>query len=328
MRAIRTNLSPKGPDGVELVEVAAPEPSEHMLTIDVHAGGVSFPDLLLSKGEYQLKPDPPFTMGSEGAGTVAHAPEGSGFAVGDRVAFLSLGCWAEQAYAAPQMTFPLPDQLSFEQGAALIINYHTALFALRDRGGVAAGESLLVLGAAGGVGTAAIQVGRALGARVIAGVSSDEKAEVALSAGADDVVFTGGEEWHKRVKELSEGRGADVVLDPVGGEGFKIHLRSLAEGGRLLVVGFAGGSIPEVKVNRLLLANTSVVGVAWGAYVATRPELTREIGERVNELAVSGEIDPVISSVLNLDQAAEALKLLDERKATGKVVLKIKEERS
>ncbi len=294
-----------------------------MLTIDVRAAGVSFPDLLLSKGEYQVKPDPPFTMGSEGAGRVAHAPEGSGFAVGDRVAFLSLGCWAEQAYAAPQMTFPLPDELSYEQGAALIINYHTALFALRDRGGLADGENVLVLGGAGGVGTASIQVARALGARVIAGVSSDEKAEVALAAGADDVVFTGGETWHKRVKELTEGRGVELVLDPVGGVQFTTHLRSLAEGGRLLVVGFAAGSIPEVKLNRLLLANTSIIGVAWGAYVATRPELTREIGQRVNELAVAGRIDPVISSVLGLEDAEVALRQLDERVATGKLVLAV-----
>lgn len=326
MRAARTNLKPSGPDGVTIEEVAAPEPSDHMLTVDVRAGGVSFPDLLLSKGEYQIKPDPPFTMGSEGAGRVAHAPEGSGFAVGDRVAFISLGSWADQVYAAPQMTFPLPDELSFEAGAALIINYHTALFALRERGGLAAGESALVLGAAGGVGTAAIQVAEALGARVIAGVSSDEKAEVALAAGADDVVFTGGEDWHQRVKDLTDGRGVDVVLDPVGGKGFTTHLRCLAEGGRLLVVGFAAGSIPEVKVNRLLLANTSVVGVAWGAYVATRPELTREIGETINAMAVRGEVRPVVSEVLNLEDAADALRLLDQRKATGKVVLRVSED--
>jgi NADPH2:quinone reductase len=297
-----------------------------MLTVDVRAGGVSFPDLLLSKGEYQIKPDPPFTMGSEGAGRVAHAPEGSGFAVGDRVAFISLGSWADQVYAAPQMTFPLPDELSFEEGAALVINYHTALFALRDRGGLKSGESVLVLGAAGGVGTASIQVAEALGARVIAGVSSDEKAEVALAAGADDVVFTGGEGWHGRVKELTDGRGVDMVLDPVGGKEFTTHLRCLAEGGRLLVVGFAAGSIPEVKVNRLLLANTSVVGVAWGGYIATRPELTKEIGETINAMAVRGDIKPVVSEVLNLENAADALRLLEDRKATGKVVLRISED--
>jgi NADPH2:quinone reductase len=315
-----------GPDDVVLEDVAPPGPGDHALIVDVRAAGVSFPDLLLSKGEYQFKPEPPFTLGSEGAGRVAHAPDGSEFSVGDRVAFLALGSFAEQVEVAPQMAFQLPDELDFEAGAALIINYHTALFALRDRGGLSPGENVLIQGAAGGVGTAAIQVAKALGARTIAAVSTDEKAAVALTAGADDVVFSGGDDWRKRVKELTEGRGVDLVLDPVGGEQFTDNLRSLAEGGRLLVVGFAGGSIPEVKVNRLLLNNISVVGVAWGAYVATRPELAREIGETVNELAASGEIEPLIGAVLGLDGAADALRLLEDRRATGKVVLQVSED--
>ncbi|MFT4048707.1 MAG: NADPH:quinone oxidoreductase family protein [Solirubrobacterales bacterium] len=326
MRAIRTHQKHGGPDDVVEEEIAAPEPGDQALIIDVRAAGVSFPDLLLSKGEYQIKPEPPFTLGSEGAGRVAHAPEGSGFSVGDRVAFLTLGAYAEQVQTAPLMTFPLPDELSYQAGAALIINYHTVLFALRDRGQLKSGEDVLVQGAAGGVGTAAIQVAKALGARVIAGVSSDEKAEVALEAGADDVVFTGGDEWRQRVRELTDGRGVDVVLDPVGGDHFTDNIRSLAEGGRLLVVGFAGGSIPEVKVNRLLLHNVSVVGVAWGAYVGTRPELAKEIGETVNAMAVRGEIKPLIGSVFNFEDAADALKLLEDRKATGKVVLQISED--
>lgn len=325
MRAIRSHDA-KGPAHVVEEEIPAPEPSDHGVIIDVRSAGVSFPDLLLSKGEYQIKPEPPFTLGSEGAGRVAHAPEHSGFSVGDRVAFLGLGAYAEQAVTAPLMTFPLPDALDYHAGAALIINYHTVLFALRDRGQLRAGETVLVQGAAGGVGTAAIQVAKALGARTIAAVSSDEKAEVALEAGADDVVFSGGDEWLGRVKELTEGRGVDVVLDPVGGEHFTNNLRSLAEGGRLLVVGFAAGSIPEVKVNRLLLNNVSVVGVAWGAYVGTRPELAREIGETVNAMAERGEIKPLIGEVFNFEDAGAALKLLEDRKATGKVVLQISED--
>jgi NADPH2:quinone reductase len=324
MRAIRIHQT-DGPSKAVLEQVAPPEPNDHSLIIDVRTAGVSFPDLLLTKGEYQIKPDPPFKLGSEGAGVVAHTPAGSGFSVGDRVAFLTLGAYAEQATTVPQMTFPLPDEVDFKAGAALIINYHTALFALRDRGQLKAGENVLIQGAAGGVGTASIQVAKALGARAIAAVSSDEKAEVALKAGADDVVFSGGDDWRTRVKELTEGRGADIVLDPVGGDQFTDNLRALAEGGRLLVVGFAGGSIPEVKVNRLLLNNISVVGVAWGAYIATRPELAKEIGETVNKLAVSGEIKPLIGSVHKLEDAAEALQLLEERKATGKVVLTIDE---
>lgn len=325
MRAIRIHKRDGGPDHVVEEEVPAPEPNDQALIVDVRAAGVSFPDLLLSKGEYQIKPEPPFTLGSEGAGRVAHAPEGSGFAVGERVAFLSLGAYAEQVVTAPQMTFKLPDAVDYHAGAALIINYHTSLFALEYRGGLTVGETLLVQGAAGGVGTASIQIGKALGARVIAVVSSDEKAEVALTAGADDVVF-GGDEWLDRVRELTEGRGVDVVLDPVGGEQFVNNVRALAEGGRVLVVGFADGTIPEIKVNRLLLNNVSVVGVAWGAYVATRPELNEEIGDRVNELAVNGAIKPIIGNVFNLEDAADALRELEGRTATGKVVLQISED--
>ncbi len=326
MRAIRMNVAGGGPADAVEEEISAPEANEHGLIVDVRSAGVSFPDLLLSKGEYQIKPEPPFTLGSEGAGRVAHAPEGSGFAVGDRVAFLSLGAYAEQVVTSPLMTFKLPDEFDYHEGAALIINYHTALFALRDRGQLKSGETVLVQGAAGGVGTAAIQIAKAMGARVIAAVSSDEKAEVALEAGADEIVFSGGDEWLGRVKEMTEKRGVDVVLDPVGGKRFIHNLRALAEGGRLLVVGFAEGSIPEVKVNRLLLRNTSVVGVAWGAFVGTRPELAHEIGETVNAMAARGEIKPLIGKVFNFEDAADALQLLDDRKATGKVVLQVSED--
>jgi NADPH2:quinone reductase len=313
---------PAGPSHAKLEEIAVPEPSEYGLIIDVRAAGVSFPDLLMSKGEYQFKPQPPFTLGSEGAGRVAHAPAGSDFAVGDRVAFLSLGAYADQAFAPEGMVFELPDELSYEEGASLIINYHTALFALRDRGKLEMGETVLVQGAAGGVGTASIQIAKAFGARVISVVSSDEKADIALTAGSDDVVFAG-PEWKDRVKAMTDGKGVDLVLDPVGGSRFLDNLRSLSEGGRLLVVGFAEGAIPEVKVNRLLLRNTSVVGVAWGAYVSTRPELAREIGKTVNEMAVAGTIKPIIGQTFNLEDAADALRCLEDRKALGKVVLKI-----
>jgi NADPH2:quinone reductase len=290
--------------------------------IDVKSAGVSFPDLLLSKGEYQIKPDPPFTLGSEGAGIVRVAPADSGLQSGQRVAFLTLGAYADATLASPMMTFPLPDELSFDEGAALVINYHTVLFALRDRGQLKQGETVLIHGAAGGVGTAAIQVSKALGARVLSVVSSDEKAEVALGAGSDEIIFAG-DEWRNRAKEMTGGKGVDVVVDPVGGDRFTDSLRSLAEGGRVLVIGFTEGSIPEVKVNRLLLRNISVVGVAWGAYVGTRPELAREIGDTVSAMAASGKIKPIIGAVHDLDAAADALRSLEERRATGKVVLRI-----
>lgn len=322
MRAARIHET-GGPDAVVIEDCPEPELLEGSLLIDVHAAGVSFPDLLLSKGEYQVKPEPPFILGSEGAGVVREAGAGSAFKPGDRVAFLTLGAYAEIAQAAEMMTFPLPDELSFTQGAALVINYHTALFALRDRGRLARGETVLVHGAAGGVGTASVQVAKALGARVLGVVSSDEKAEIALRAGADEVIFAGAE-WRDRARELTGGKGVNVVLDPVGGERFTDSLRALDEGGRLLVVGFTEGAIPEVKVNRLLLRNLDVVGVAWGSYVGTRPELTREIGETVNAMAARGEIDPLIGAELPLEDVASALRLLEERKALGKVVVTVR----
>ncbi len=309
-----------GPGAVKIEEIDEPSLAEGMLLVDVHAAGVSFPDLLLSKGEYQIKPEPPFTLGSEGAGVVREAGPNSTFMPGDRVAFLTLGAFAETALVAEAMSFPLPDEADFTTGAALIINYHTALFALRDRGRLASGETVLIHGAAGGLGTAAIQTAKALGARVLAVVSSDEKAATALAAGADEVVF-GGDEWRDRVRQLTDARGVEMVFDPVGGDFFKDSMRVLAEGGRLLVVGFAAGSIPEVKVNRLLLRNIELVGVAWGAFVATRPDLAREIGETVNSMLVSGEIKPPIHEVMPLAKAEDALRLLDDRKARGKVVL-------
>ena len=253
----------EGPDAVEVTEV--PEPAARGVVVDVAAAGVCFPDVLLTRGEYQMRPDPPFVPGSEVAGRVRSAPPGSGFAEGDRVAaFPVLGGFAEVVATDPAMVFPLPDSTTYEQGAALPMNYLTCHFALRERGGLRAGETVLVHGAAGGVGTAAVQLSRAWGARVVAVVSSDDKAQVARSAGAHEVVAADG--FRDAVAELTAGHGVDVVVDPVGGDRFTDSLRSLAPGGRLLVVGFTAGSIPEVRVNRLLLGNISVVGVGWGAW--------------------------------------------------------------
>ncbi len=227
------------------------------------------------------------------------------------------------ARAPERMTFPLPDELSFEQGAAVLVNYQTAVFALSRRAGFRAGESLFALGASGGVGTAAIQVAKGLGAsRAIGLVSTADKVEPARQAGADEV-FLVEPGWRERVVAATGGRGADVVYDPVGGDRFDEAVRCLAPAGRLLVIGFAGGGIPTVKVNRLLLRNVSVVGAAWGEWVSRDPQMPVGIGKEIDRLIRAGAIRPVIGEVLPLERGAEAFRLLAERKAVGKVILKV-----
>ena len=308
MRAVQvTELI--GPDGVRVLDVPEPEANGGVL-IDVRAAGISFPDLLLSRGEYQLKPDPPFTLGVEVAGLVRSAPGGSGLAPGDRVMAFVFGGFADVAVGQPQMTFRLPDALSFEQGAALMMNYHTAHFALVRRAALREGETLLVQGAAGGVGTAAIQVGKAIGAHVVGVVSTDEKAAVARDAGAAEVVRTE-EEWPE----------ADVVFDPVGGDRLSQSLRRLKPEGRLVVIGFTEGEIPSVKVNRLLFRNVSVVGAAWGEFALRRPEYVAEVAADLERMGVS----PIVGATYSPEQVPQALRDLDERRAVGKLVLDMKE---
>jgi NADPH:quinone reductase len=316
-----------GPSAIRVVDVPAPEPN-HMLTpgegvlIDVAAAGVSFPDVLQTRGLYQLKPELPFIPGSEVAGTVAQAPAGSGFKDGDRVmAFTVLGGMAQQAVAPAYLTFALPEELDFAQGASVILNYHTVYFALKLRGRLCEGERVLVHGAAGGVGSAALQVAKALGAWAIAVVSTEEKERVAREAGADEVVRSE-DPWREQVLDLTGG-GVDVVLDPVGGERFTDSLRSLREDGRVLVVGFTEGSIPEVKVNRLLLRNVSVVGAGWGAYVMGNVERNRANGEAIAKMIADGFIRPIVGGRFPLDDAVDAFLQIDERRALGKVVLEV-----
>jgi NADPH2:quinone reductase len=331
MRAIQiAELS--GPDSaLRYVELPEPDPShplsppgEKAVVVEVHAAGVSFPEVLQTRGEYQLRPPLPFVPGSEVGGTVRSAPANAELQPGDRVAaFTALGAFAETAVAPAFFTFKLPDALDFAQGAGLVLNYHTAYFALRTRGRLQEGETVLVHGAAGGVGTAALQVARGLGARTIGVVSTEAKARIAREAGADHVVRADGP-WKDEAKELSGG-GVDLVLDPVGGERFTDSLRALRETGRVVVVGFTGGAIPEVKVNRLLLRNSEVIGAGWGAYAMSKPAFNREVGTAIERLVERGYVCPLVGARFAFDDAASALNCIDTRQATGKVVLDVRD---
>ncbi len=312
----------EGPAGLRTATIDDPESADRV-AIEVQAAGVSFPDLLLTRGLYQMKPPLPFVPGVEVSGTVRTAPAASGFAAGDAVmAFTMLGGFAEVALADPAFTVRIPPQLDVIAAGGFIMNYHTAHFALARRGRVHAGDTVAVHGAAGGVGTAAVQVARGLGAHVIALTSSDEKSEVARRAGAHDVVDTQGD-WPAQLRAATGGRGADVILDPVGGDRFDASLRCLAPEGRLVVVGFTEGRIPSVQVNRLLFRNVDVVGAAWGAFLSVEPSLFAGTHQALLTMLESADVSPIVGATFALDDAAGALRLLEERRATGKVVLQI-----
>ena len=323
MRAVQV-VTPTGPADVQVREVDAPTPGPHDVLVEVHSVGVAFPDLLMSRGEYQVKPEPPFTLGVDFAGVVLDpgSAESSGFTVGQRVAGVNLhGGAAEQVANPAVFTFALPDALSYDEGAALPMNYLTALFALEERGGLRERETVLVHGAAGGVGSASLQVAKGLGARTIAVVSTEEKAAFARAAGADETVV--GPDFKDAVRDLT-GRGVDVVVDVVGGA-FTDSLRCLAEQGRVLVVGFAAGQgIPEVRVNRLLLGNTDVRGVGWGAYAMTRPGYMQRQWHRLAPMIESGVIRPPIGAAYDLADFGRALVDMDERRTLGKSVVRVR----
>ena len=324
MRAVRvTELG--GPDSVRVAEVDEPI-SDGGVVIDVHAAGVAFPDALLTRGLYQYRPELPFTLGAELAGVVRSAPDGAHVRAGDRVVGLTMigGAMAETAVLDAERVFPLPDNVSFEAGAGLLFNDLTVYFALAVRGRLAAGETVLVHGAAGGIGTSTLRIAPALGAgRVIAVVSSEDKADVARAAGAHDVVLADG--FKDAVAELTGGKGVDIVMDPVGGDRFTDSLRSLAPAGRLLVVGFTGGEIPTVKVNRLLLNNIDVVGVGWGAWTLSHPGALAEQWEGLSALLRSGALAAPQPEVYPLEQAGAAVASLENRTARGKVVVRVRD---
>src|SRR5271168_2215106 len=323
MRAIRvTRLD--GPEAVELAEID--EPTGDGVVVDVRAAGAAFPDALLTRGLYQYRPDPPFVLGAEIAGVVRSAPEGSHVRPGDRVVGLTMltGGMAEVAVLQADRVFKLPDNVSFTAGAGLLFNDLTMYFALTVRGRLQAGETVLVHGAAGGIGTSTLRLASVLGAsRTIAVVSTEEKAEIATAAGATDVVLTEG--FKDAVRELTGGRGVDVVVDPVGGDRFTDSLRSLAPGGRLLVIGFTGGEIPTVKVNRLLLNNIDLVGVGWGAWTLSHSGALAEQWAAIERLLSSGKLPPPEPDVYPLEAAAAAVGSLENRSAKGKVVLRVRD---
>ena len=323
MRAIRvTELG--GPESVRLVDVDEPA-ADGGVVVDVHAAGVAFPDALLTRGLYQYRPELPFTLGAELAGVVRSAPDGAHVRPGDRVVGLTMigGAMAETAVLDAERVFPLPDNVGFEAGAGLLFNDLTVYFALSVRGRLAQGETVLVHGAAGGIGTSTLRLAPALGAgRVIAVVSTEDKVEVARAAGADDVVLADG--FKDSVAELTGGKGVDIVMDPVGGDRFTDSLRSLAPAGRLLVVGFTGGEIPTVKVNRLLLNNIDVVGVGWGAWTLSHPGALQEQWAGLAPLLTSGAVPAPQPEVYPMERAAEAVASLENRSARGKVVVKVR----
>ena len=313
-----------GPDDVQWTEVAEPADNGGVI-IDVAAAGVSFADLLQTRGAYQMRVALPYTPGMDAAGAVRSSGAGSGLHPGQRVAVLvPYGCWQEVISVPLERVLPLPDGMSFEAGAAAPLNYLTGMFALVRRARAQPGETLLVHGAAGGVGTAALQLGKALGLRTIAVAGDAAKCEFALWCGADHAVLSTGRQgdgWLAAVRELLGERAVDIVVDPVGSDRMTDSLRSLAPEGRLLVLGFAGGEIPVVKVNRLLLGNTGVLGVASREFFEQRPALVAELWGQLTELRLAGMLgDPPVEAYPFAD-ARGALRAIAERRAQGKVVL-------
>ncbi len=304
--------------------VPVPEPGPGNVRITMHAAGVNFPDALMVAGEYQLRPELPFSPGFEVAGVVSAVGEGvTGLAVGDRVAATPwYGAYAEEVVVDAAVCEPLPDTLPFEDAAVLPIAFGTALHALRDRGRLTAGETLLVAGATGGTGSAAVKIGKLLGATVIAAVGSDAKRDLAGAMGADRVVTYGGDSpLRDQVKDLTGGAGADVIFDPVGGDVTLEALRCVGWDGRILVVGFTSGIIADVPANLMLLKGASLVGVFWGRWRTLDPDGAHAQFTELADWATSGELDPGISERHQLTEAVEALRTVTERRAVGKIVL-------
>lgn len=311
-----------GLDGTAVGELPDPELRPGTVRVAVRAASVNFPDLLIIQGRYQVRAEPPFAPGSEIAGDVLEVADGvTGVAPGDRIyAAVTYGGFAEQAVVDADQVFAIPDGMDYEVAASLPLAYGTSYHALVDRAGLAADERLLVLGAAGGVGLAATQIGVALGAHVIAAVSSEEKAEAVRRAGAREVIRYDQEDLRERLRALAP-EGVDVVYDPVGGTMTEAALRSTAWNGRLLVVGFASGEIPSIPGNLPLLKGCSVVGVFWGRFARTEPDRNRHNFATLGQMWAHGGIAPVVSATFSLDRAGDALRVMADRGAIGKLVI-------
>jgi NADPH2:quinone reductase len=313
------------PETLVVEDVASPAPGPGEAIIAVKAASVNFPDVLIIENKYQLKPPLPFSPGSELAGVVTSVGEGvTHLKAGDRVmAITGYGAFAEEVKTEARRTLPIPAGMDFATAASFGLTYATSEHALVDRGALKAGEILLVLGAAGGVGLAAIEIGKILGARVIACASTDEKLAVCRDHGADETINYATEDFRERVKTLTNGKGADVVYDPVGGPYTEPALRSIAWRGRLLVVGFAAGDIPKIPLNLTLLKGCAIVGVFWGDFARREPAHFAEAMKRLESWYKDGRLKPHISATFPLERAADAIALMASRKVTGKVVLTV-----
>ena len=306
-----------------LEEVASPVPKKNEILLDVQAAGVNFPDTLIIEGKYQFQPPLPFSPGGEAAGGVAAGGEKAGaFKGGDRVmALTGWGAFAEQVAVPFYNVLPIPASMDFTTAAAFGMTYGTSMHALRQRGQLQAGETLLVLGASGGVGLAAVEIGKAMGARVIAAASSAEKLAVAKAAGADELIDYRQASLRDEIKRLTGGQGVDVIYDPVGGELFEQAVRGLAWNGRLLVVGFASGTIPQLAANLVLLKGAAVLGVFWGAFAQRQPEDNAANFRQLFAWHAEGKLKPLVSQTYPLAEAGAAIEKLGQRQAVGKLVV-------
>ncbi len=322
MRAIRVHEQ-IGPKGLRVDDIETPSPGAGEVRVDVRAAGVNFPEVLLSYGKYQFKPEVPFIPGGEAAGVVSAVGDGvTALSVGDRVAFTMIhGAFAERVVTPELSAVKLPDEVSFEVGAVTLLTYATTWHALVDRARIREGETLLVLGASGGVGVSAIQLGKLFGARVIAAASTPEKVEFCKRMGADEGICYATEDLKERAKDLTRGRGVDVVYDPVGGRFSEAALRAIAWEGRFLVVGFASGEIPRVPLNLTLLKGCEIVGVFWGSFAMREPEKNRAHCAEIFAHVAAGRLAPHLDATLPFERASEALERLERREVRGKVAL-------
>ncbi|ERP89892.1 NADPH:quinone oxidoreductase [Marinobacter sp. ES-1] len=315
-----------GPAETLVIEdVPSPKMGDRGVKIRVKAAGLNFPDTLIIEGKYQLQPPMPFSPGGELAGEVIEVGDKViRFKPGDRVAALTgFGAFAEEVVAPESNLLPVPDNMPDEKAAGFMMVYGTSYYALKQRANLQPGETLLVLGASGGVGLAAVELGKAMGAKVIAAASSSEKLRIAKDAGADELINYTDEPLKDAVKKLTKGKGVDVIYDPVGGDFTEQALRTMAWNGRHLIIGFAAGDIPKVPANLTLLKGCSVVGVFWGAFTRNEPEVSAQNMMELLQMYSEGKIDPKVSEVFDFEQYAEALGALTGRRATGKVVLRV-----